>query len=236
MQVLVGIGAIPQLLRQLPAGAAWLSEHERARWVGIMRATRGEQFLAGHGYARALLARFDGGAFEDWSLSYNQHGAPLAIRRGVDVGLHVSISHSGEQVACAVASVSVGVDIEGQGRPRDLLRLAENLYSPAFCRALESDDAASRKQRFFRRWTLDEARAKAAGRGLMRTTLAMQEWLPAVAREADAWTWDLPLGWLALALAQPQHGTVEITFSEGMPAAEARSWRWQGSGSRDTPQ
>ena len=236
MQVLVGIGGIPHLLRQLPVGAAWLSEVERARWLGITRATRGDQFLAGHGYARALLARFDGGRFDDWSLSYNQHGAPLATRRGLDVGLHVSISHSGGQVACAVASVPVGVDIERQGRSRDLLRLAENLYAPAFCRALESDDAASREQRFFRRWTLDEARAKAVGRGLMRTTLVMQEWLPVVAHEADAWTWDLPLGWLAIALAQPQDGAVKITFNDGMPTAEARGWRWQICGSRETPQ
>jgi len=227
MQLLVGIGAVSELLRHLPAGEAWLGEVERARCLGITRATRRDQFLAGHGYARQLLARFDGGVFADWSLSHNEHGAPLAMRRGADVGLHVSISHSGAQVACAVASMPVGVDIELAGRQRDLLRLAKSLYAPAFWRALATDEAASRKQRFFRRWTLDEARAKAMGRGLLRTTLATQDWLPVAAHEADGWTWDLPLGWLAIALAEPADGSVEISFEQVAPAAEARCWRWQ---------
>lgn len=236
MQLLVGFGAIPDLLRQLPAGEAWLSEVERARCLGITRATRRDQFLAGHGYARQLLARFDGGVFADWSLSHNEHGAPLATRRGADVGLHVSIAHSGAQVACAVASVPVGVDIELAGRPRDLMRLGKFLYAPAFWRAPAEDDATSRTQRFFRRWTLDEARAKALGRGLLRTTLATQEWTPVAAHQADGWTWDLPRGWLAIALAEPADEAVEITFEEVAPAAEARGWRWQQCMPREMPQ
>ena len=236
MQLLVGFGAIRDLLRQLPAGEAWLSEVERARYLRITRATRRNQFLAGHGYARQLLTRFDGGAFEDWSLSHNKHGAPLATRGGDDVGVHVSISHSGGQVACAVASVPVGVDIEVAGRPRDLMRLAKSLYAPAFWRALATDDAMSRKQRFFRRWTLDEARAKAMGRGLLRTTLATQEWSPVAANEADGWTWDVPLGWLAIALAEPAVGAVEITFEDATSVAEARCWRWQQCTPREMPQ
>ena len=227
MQLLVGIGSIAELLGQLPVAERWLSEAERARWLDMKQPARRDQFLAGHGYVRQLLARFDGGAFADWSLSHDEYGAPLATRRGVDVGLHVSISHSGGQLACAVASKPVGVDIERVGRKRDLPRLAKSLYGPAFWRALAAEDAVLHGQRFFRRWTLDEARAKATGRGLLRTTLAAQEWLPVLGHGADGWTWDLPNGWIAVALLEPAAGSVEFTFEGDVPTAEAHAWRWR---------
>ncbi len=227
MQLLVGLGAISKLLGQLPAGEGWLSGAERARWLEMKLPARRAQFLAGHGYARQLLARFDGGVFEDWSLSENEHGAPLATRRGVDVGLHVSISHSGGQLACAVAAKPVGVDIEQLGRKRDLPKLAKSLYPPAFSRALASEDAALHSQRFYRRWTLDEARAKATGRGLLRTTLAVQEWLPMSGPRADGWTWDLPSGCLAVAVLECAGEPVEFIFEGDAPTTGAHPWCWR---------
>ena len=227
MQLLVGIGAVSEVLKRLPAGEDWLSEAERARWLGITRPARRAQFLAGHGCARQLLASVDGSAFADWSLSHNEYGAPLATRHGTHAGLHVSISHSGAHVACVVAPVPVGVDIELAERPRDVLRLAKSLYPPAFLQALAADDVASRKQRFYRRWALDEARAKAKGRGLLPSTLARQQWLPVAAHQADGWSWDLPCGWLAIALAEPVRGPVAIRFAKTTPAVPARYWRWQ---------
>lgn len=83
-----------------------------------------------------------------------QHGAPRVL--GHDV--HVSVSHSGQQVAVAVATgAPVGVDVE-QISAIDLTELRSMLLAPT--------ETASSPSEFFQLWVRKEAVVKATGDGL----------------------------------------------------------------------
>jgi phosphopantetheinyl transferase len=99
-----------------PAHAAWLSATERARFAGLLHAGRKRQFLAGRWLLRTQLARAFGGEPTDWPL-LERRSRPPAVEGGD--GLFVSISHTGEWVAAAVADVAVGIDLEQRPRAFD---------------------------------------------------------------------------------------------------------------------
>lgn len=227
MRVLVGIQRISDLLARFPDVDDWLGQDERARLAGMRHLQRRAQFRAGHGYARQLLTRLGGGEPSDWMLTRGEHGAPLATREGVASGLHLSISHSGDFVACAVGPVALGVDIECAPRTRDFIRLAKTLYPQDFLRELQTANAASQRGLFFHRWTLDEAHAKAHARGLMRQTLRSQTWRPVAEGAADAWTWERPDAWLALVFATPLDEPLSIDLDGCAGRPTARAWRCQ---------
>ncbi|MFA5590011.1 MAG: 4'-phosphopantetheinyl transferase superfamily protein [Lysobacteraceae bacterium] len=214
------------LLAMTPEGLAWLGEEERERISTLNHPRRREQYLAGHWLARCLLAEAEGGEPLAWSLRRSESGAPLAFFRGRRSALHLSLSHTSGQVACAVAGVAVGIDIEQPRRERDYLALAESLYDSAFHAELHGCDEAQRRTAFFRRWTLDEARAKSTGEGLRMHALRKHAWVPTQESRAAGWTWDLDAGWLALALADDAH-TVPVRFEiQGDAAAQTpRQWR-----------
>ncbi|MGE4359906.1 MAG: 4'-phosphopantetheinyl transferase superfamily protein [Lysobacteraceae bacterium] len=228
MGVLLGVNDIDAVLERLPSTETWLGSDERARLAAMTHPLRRAQFLAGHGYARELLAEMEGGRAGDWTLERNAHGAPLALRRGRPTGLHLSLAHSGGQLAAAVAAVPVGVDIERALRQRDLLGLASALYAPAFVQVLAAEDDLARRQRFFQRWTLDEARAKALGTGLQPKALREHGWDRAADVAADGWTWNLADGWLALSLPECERGRILTHWSGPAPEAAAFGWRWSG--------
>ena len=227
MSVLLGVRRIDDLLERLPEGDGWLGAPERGRLARITHPQRRRQYLAGHGYARELLARFGGGEWSAWSLARDEGGAPLVLRDGGSSSLHVSLSHSAGFVACAVAGQPVGVDIECPTRERDLMALAESLHPADFVQELAACDDVERRARFFRRWTLDEAHGKADGRGLRMHALKFQAWQPASPDEADGWTWDVPGGWLALALDGGDAASRTFAFDGEMEAATMQAWRRQ---------
>lgn len=223
--------SISGLLAAVPDGQAWLGEDERQRVSGLAHPGRRTQYLAGHWLARQLLAAAEGGDPFAWSLRRTEAGAPMAFRGGRRSALHVSLSHTRDQVACAVAGVAVGIDIEQPRRERDYLALAESLYDCAFHAELHGCDEAQRRTAFFRRWTLDEARAKSTGEGLRMHALRKHAWVPTQESRAAGWTWDLDDGWLALALADDAD-TVPVRFEiQGDAAAQTpRHWRMETRG------
>lgn len=224
MSILLGVRRIDDLLQRLPDGDAWLGAQERERLARITHPQRRAQYRAGHGYVRELLACCGGGDVLAWSLARDEHGAPLALCEGVSSSLQVSLSHSAGFVACAVGTVRVGVDIECPLRERDLLALAGSLYPLEFLRALEGCDADARRAMFFRRWTLDEAHGKADGRGIGLHALREQAWRPVPHGRVDGWTWDVPGGWLAVAVCGDA-GRQEIAFDGDVAVAAMRAWR-----------
>lgn len=229
---LLVVRRVADVLAELPEGDAWLSPVERARLGTMQHPRRRAQFRAGHALARRLLARTAGRGEEwrRWSLDCGEHGAPLPRRDGQPAGLHVSLAHSGEFVACAVSRQPLGVDIECVPRRRDLLQLARSLYPAAFVAELAACDEAERRARFHRRWVLDEAHAKSDGRGLLRTELRARDWLPGASAGATGLSWDLDCGWLALVLlAVAEHPVAVPTpeLPEGMGAGPVRGWRIQ---------
>jgi 4'-phosphopantetheinyl transferase len=108
---------VAQVLAGVPhAHLAWLSETESARAATLRHVERHDQYLAGHWLARRLLARAFGGVPVQWQLR-ERKGLPPEVQG--HEALRVSISHAGEWVAVAVASVPVGIDLELRARVLD---------------------------------------------------------------------------------------------------------------------
>lgn len=92
----------------------------------------------------------------------SEAGAPFVTIEGRTEGApHVSISHSGSVLACAVDLEPVGVDIEWHGRARDVTRLAAFALTDAERAwfAAQHDPAHA----FHQLWTGKEAILKLAG-------------------------------------------------------------------------
>jgi hypothetical protein len=79
-------------------------------------------------------------------------------------GWHFNISHSGSLVACAVARIPVGLDLEYQRPGKDRGEVAERFFSPAECTEIRA--AADPGERFYQYWSLKEAWLKWRGWGL----------------------------------------------------------------------
>lgn len=148
---------------QGPGWRALLSEAERARLSGYGVEKRQREFLLGRVAARQLLAHVLDCAPADVPLAVAEDGA-VEVRGGR--GLHLSISHTGEEAVAAVAERTVGVDLERiQPRPERLHRfLLLEKERPLLNRLpLPEDDA------FALCWALKEAVLKALRCGLRRS-------------------------------------------------------------------
>lgn len=143
------------VLARAPADCrAWLSASERPRHAALRVAQRAQQYLAGHWLAREGLAALHGGQPEDWRLRERRSQAPLP--EPADCCSRLSIAHSGDWVAVAVALQPIGVDIE-ERRPRPaLLGLASLLRT-------EGDPAVPEADTLLERWVLKEAFVKRHG-------------------------------------------------------------------------
>ncbi len=144
--------------------AAWqamLSSEERARVQAFGAEKRRREFLLGRAAARTLLAERLRQVPGDVPLHVADDGA-------VDVTGHplfVSITHSGDQAAAAVAGRRVGVDLGGitprrEGVARFLLHPEEN--------GLLDRLSMDRTRALILCWTLKEAALKAQRTGLRR--------------------------------------------------------------------
>lgn len=85
--------------------------------------------------------------------------SPLGKPELADADLHISLSHAGEFVLCALADAPVGADIETV-RPVKM-RVGERFFSPDELAQI-TDDAS-----FLRVWVMKEARVKALGQGIL---------------------------------------------------------------------
>ncbi|MFT3806166.1 4'-phosphopantetheinyl transferase family protein [Arenimonas sp.] len=206
----------------LPATLDWLTPEERLRFDAMRAPRRRDQFLAGHWLLRVVAARFDGSSIEDWRFALDQQGRPcLQHRRDTDTALHASLSHSGEWVAVVVAAQPIGIDIEAASRPRDLDRLAAEVFPAKQWQPFAGLPDSERSRIFYEQWTLREAVGKREGRGLV-PGIARSQYFESVSLEkADAITWQTD--GLSVALAASQASTTRI---DGLPVATtARGWR-----------
>jgi 4'-phosphopantetheinyl transferase len=153
---------------------ALLDEGERQRWARYRRDADRERFLAGCALAKMAIADYSGQRPADVSFDRTcrncgrPHGKP-AIRGG---RLELSVAHSGDLVAVAVATAPVGVDVEQlEGRTRPLGdgdpdALARVVLAAAEREALATVPAPGRARAFLVAWTRKEAVTKAKGDGL----------------------------------------------------------------------
>jgi 4'-phosphopantetheinyl transferase len=94
------------------------------------------------------------------------HGKTRLTGAGPD-GLELSVAHSGERVAVAIArDTPVGIDLERVRDDVDVDGLAPAVLSPSEAAELARLDGARRIERFLTLWTRKEAVLKARGTGI----------------------------------------------------------------------
>lgn len=156
-----------EVLARIPAlDSSWLSDSEMERIVTLRIDARRNHYLAGHWLVRELLSQAFGKAPSCWSLQERKSLPPKVIHGDQDI--RISISHSGDWIAAAVADVAMGIDIEQRPRHLDASIEALLLNADEMPGNLESDA-------LLQRWVAKEAWLKAhAGAALPLQLKSMQ--------------------------------------------------------------
>lgn len=150
---LVDIARTEDVLARIPEQAsAWLSESEQARVSTLREDARRNHYLAGHWLVRELLSQAFAKPPSYWLLQERKSLAPKVIHG--DREISISISHSGDWIAAAIADVAIGIDIEQ--RPRQLDASIESLL-------LNTDEMTGSldNDALLQRWVAKEACLKA---------------------------------------------------------------------------
>ena len=141
-----------------------LDAHERARSERFVYEHDRKLYVVAHALLRhGLSVASPGTAREAWRFkTEGKFGKPRLAEHGGP--LRFSLSHTRGLAACSVVlGREVGIDVE----PRDRRPpLAGGILSPSELLLLKGLAADSKREAFFRRWTLKEAYAKALGLGL----------------------------------------------------------------------
>lgn len=183
----------------LDIASVQLSREEQQRAASIQRPKRRLQFLAGRRLARQMLEQHYGHA--SWQLTA-EYGLPVRIIGHAH--LHLSISHSENWVACALADFHIGIDIEVIKESRSALEIAELACSDNEKNALaQLSDARERQQLFYQFWTLKEAWLKMHGTPFTLAQLRILDAIPCANNVANSISWIEPGNKLAIALATP---------------------------------
>lgn len=154
----------------------WLSEGERARLTTLRHPGRRAEFLACRFALRYLLAAAYGTAVDYWRLDAPSGRAPCldAKHHGMQAAqsTYLSLSHSDDWLACAVAQYPVGIDLEirdlhNSARLGDPLLLASIACTPTETAQMQALQSKGAQQRYFMRlWSMKEAYFKCLGTGV----------------------------------------------------------------------
>ena len=157
-----------------PRLAGLLDPAERERWADFRRDADRDRFLVGASLAKTVIAACTGRRPAEVGLDRTcrrcgrPHGKP-SVRHG---GPELSVAHSGDLVAVAVAAAPVGVDVEQvDGRPHevgggDTSSMARMVLAEQERAALAAVHPSGRARAFLVAWTRKEAVTKATGDGL----------------------------------------------------------------------
>lgn len=165
-QTRIMLARVSALVEKVPADPpSWLGAQERIRFGLLSSAHQRRQFLAGRALARQAyaIAAAPGSAFP--GLTAPEQGPPgwLTGPEGEGVPLKLSLSHSGDWVACALSCVRVGVDVQVSTRSRDVLALADLVCTPDERQWLTAREGQARQDGFHALWALKESGFKAWG-------------------------------------------------------------------------
>lgn len=231
MPVQIRHGSVTALAAQAPSPSMWMSGSECARASAIRAEPRRAQFIAGRWLARRLLAETLGGSWRDWTLTA-EDDAPPRVSGPAPAAL--SISHSGDVVACAAGTVPVGIDVEARAPRRDLGALYDAITTDEERRVVAAHlDAGADSmlpnamlQYFTHAWALKEACIKREGGGLFHTMLGHAVRIDAAADAARAnactWQWEGHV----LALSAETASIAALTHSPTLSAfAGPRYWK-----------
>jgi 4'-phosphopantetheinyl transferase len=178
-----GVADIEQLCA---ASLNLLMPDELQRYQSFRNSNRAKQFLLGRSLLRHSLAAHLAVDVSALQFSYGANGKP-ELPKAIIGDLVFSLSHAGCRAVVAIASGErIGVDLEMASRATAVLGIAQQFYSAAEKRQLESDGATA-AQEALALWGLKESIVKAGGetiwRGLSEVQLALDEeriqWLSA---------------------------------------------------------
>lgn len=153
--------AVPDFAGREAALAALLPSEERARAARFRQPTDRHRFLVGRAGLRYLLAEQLGQAPEQIRLTLNVFGKPQLL---APAPLQFNIAHSGDWVVLALGVRAVGIDVEKVESDFEFAAVATHCFTAAEQHYLDRSPAP--RATFYDLWTRQEARAKAAGRGL----------------------------------------------------------------------
>ncbi len=159
---------------------------ELERLESMSHTKRRRQFIAGRALVHRLLATLDKAGTRSFLIHVSATGKPYLADRP---DLHISISHSGDWVACAVAGVPVGVDIERIDRRRATSELIEEVCSDEEQRLIRRLSPARRESFFTELWTLKEAWLKRHGAPLDVARMRAIKWSSVKAPEGNCASW-----------------------------------------------
>lgn len=155
-------------------GHVWLIDADDPAWSGpalpreTERALRfaspadSRRWLRGRVAIRSVLFHYGAARFA--AIGRDTNGAPTSPVSG----LSVSISHSGSDVAIALALCPhIGVDIERIERIHDSREIVRSFFDTAEAEAMSTIDPRIYDRAFLFSWTLKEAALKASRAGLM---------------------------------------------------------------------
>jgi 4'-phosphopantetheinyl transferase len=168
----LAVAQVDALVAAMPAPAAWLSAAELTRLAQIRVPARRAQFLAGRWLVRELLNLHRPGVA--WSMNAPPQGPPQVLAPH-GPAMHASISHSGAQVACAIAPMPLGIDLEVPRRARDIEGLVRTVCTAREQARLATGDVSAG---FYACWTLKEAWLKARGEDMSPGRLAQVDTMP----------------------------------------------------------
>lgn len=121
---------------------------------------------ASYAFLKQILARCTGSRAEAVRFTQNRYGKPELAPDVTDLPVRFNLSHTGDLAVCAVTLAhDIGVDVEHLERPVNF-SIADRFFSNQETEALSRAETSLKQPLFFRFWTLKEAYAKAAGRGL----------------------------------------------------------------------
>lgn len=143
-----------------------LDPEERARADRFRFTPDRHSFIAAHALLRSMLSDATGRATRTWRFVTSAYGKPALAPSLCNSDLQFNISHTRGWVACAIARVAVGVDVEVVDR--DAATEVRGVFSPHEVGLLDGQVGEQMATTFTRLWTLKEAFIKATGEGLRR--------------------------------------------------------------------
>jgi 4'-phosphopantetheinyl transferase len=138
-----------------------LSLDKRLKTIGYIKKEDRLRSLFAELLARFMIQQAAGIEAASVSFSYNEYGKPLIANHR---GLYVNWTHAGEWVACVLADVEVGIDIEKVQKVES--KLVYRCLSESELVEYERKAEKEKSEYFIKQWTLKESYAKWDSRGL----------------------------------------------------------------------
>ncbi len=148
------------------ADLALLDDTERSRAARFHFDRDRIRYVAAHAQARRHLGARLGVAPADVALTTTRYGKPVLAPAGPGERFCFNLSHSGTVGYLAIASVSVGIDVELHRPIEDLQSLIDTYCTRSEAAALSALPDSERLAGFLGVWTRKEAVLKAWGTGI----------------------------------------------------------------------